>query len=126
MTLQQSAINFGYLGLFAVAGRTVVYSSPTVGVATVSAVVGKSPDSVSTEFGVLISSLKDYIIKAADLILIGSSGSSGTGELVTPQVGDTITEANGDVYEVVLANGVDCFNYPDPDKEWLRIHTQEI
>lgn len=125
MNLQGLAINQAYLGLFAVAGRAVSYSRSDAGVAAVSAVVGKSQQEASTEFGVMLREVRDYIIKSADLVLIGSSGSSGAGELITPAPGDTITDM-GFVWEVIqLVNG-DCSNNADPDNIWCRIHTQQL
>ena len=64
--------------------------------------------------------MRDYLIAAADLIISGS--------VIEPIPGDQIKEVNGEttfVYEVASPyEGRPCFDYSDPGRSTLRIHTK--
>lgn len=120
--LQQAAIDFGYISAFAVAGRQISYVRNSVGICSLSAIVGKTTDEASDEMGLPYSRVtKDYIIKTVDLLV----GSSGAEENILPKPGDTIIDA-GFTYEVINLTSQSCFYFSDPDKNWIRVHTQEI
>jgi hypothetical protein len=64
---------------------------------------------------------RDYLIRAADLVLDGA--------LTTPAVGDRIAEIVGgrvEVYAVMGAGSEKHFRPSDPDALALRIHTAHV
>lgn len=58
---------------------------------------------------------RDYLVRAADLVLAGGP--------IQPQRGDRITDG-GVVYEVLAPAGQDCWRKSDPYGITLRIHTK--
>lgn len=64
---------------------------------------------------------RDFIITAADLVLVAVIGPSPD----TPRPGDTIDHA-GRRYEVLEMPGEPAFRYLNPDRLQMRIHTKEI
>lgn len=123
MSTFASAITNALATIRAAAGVTVTYSR---GADTVSltAVPGRTryesnvPSGVVTEF-----QTRDYIIKAADLILAGS--------VTLPQDGDQITDvdAAGDdvVYEAMSPGGdAPSWTFSDTARTHLRIHTKVV
>jgi hypothetical protein len=64
---------------------------------------------------------RDYLIRAADLVLGGNP--------VQPQRGDQIREASGAqtlVYEVLAPGKEPPWRWADPHRQMLRIHTKHI
>jgi hypothetical protein len=62
---------------------------------------------------------RDYLIRAADLVL--------NGEQTLPQRGDEIVESNGVTHEVMgPGSGEPDWRFSDPQRLTLRIHTKEI
>ena len=117
---QQNAIDLHYIGLFAVAGRSVTFTQGGES-ASITAAVGSRTHEVDSEFGLLTIDTRDYICKAEDLVISGST--------VKPQMGDTITETIGDddyVFEVVNTGNDACYEQADPSKKYLRIRTQLV
>jgi hypothetical protein len=71
--------------------------------------------------GILHSESRDYLIRAADLMLAG--------ERVTPRRGDQVRETDAGVtfvYEVTAPGDEPHWRYSDPYRLTLRIHTQQI
>jgi hypothetical protein len=60
---------------------------------------------------------RDYLVKAADLVLAG--------EPIQPQRGDRIVDGSA-VYEVLAPAGQDCWRKSDPYGITLRIHTKQM
>lgn len=68
---------------------------------------------------------RDYLIRAADLV-VGGQG-------ILPQRGDRIRESSGSagegqvrVYEVVGPGHEPCWRWSDPYRQTLRIHTTQV
>ena len=99
------------------ASQTVTYSR---GVATVSlsAAIGSSAFSLDNGNVVLTIESRDYLFAAADLILGGVQ--------VTPLAGDRITEADGQVYEVLPMAGEPAWRHSDRQRTSLRVHTRQV
>ena len=103
------------------ASRPVVYQRGAESVA-LSATVGRSVFQVVTADGLVEQvERRDYLIRAADLVLGGA--------VVVPEVGDRIRETIGarvEVYEVMGAGQEKHFRKSDPDGLTLRIHTAHV
>ena len=86
------------------------------------ATIGRTEFEQADEYGVLHrTESRDYIIRAADLVLAG--------ETVLPKAGDQIREADGNVvhvYEVMAPSGEPPWRYSDPYRVALRIHTKHV
>ena len=86
------------------------------------ATVGRSMFQVVTADGLVEQvERRDYLVRAADLVLGGAQ--------VEPQVGDRIRETVGgnvQVYEVMGAGQEKYFRKSDPDGLTLRIHTAHV
>ena len=64
---------------------------------------------------------RDFIVRAADLVL--------GGDVVEPQRGDTVRETVGaavHVYEVLAPPGESEWRYSDPHRTILRIHAKRV
>ena len=101
--------------------RTVSYCRGKDSV-DVRATVGKTVFEVDSGYAVLerIES-RDYLVPAADLVL--------DGEVTLPARGDRIKEADGEkvfVYEVMAPGSEPHFQFSDPYRKTLRIHTKFI
>jgi hypothetical protein len=103
------------------ASRPVVYQRGAESVA-LSATVGRSVFQVVAADGLVEQvERRDYLIRAADLVLGGA--------VVVPEVGDRIRETIGarvEVYEVMGAGQEKHFRPSDPDGLTLRIHTAHV
>ena len=103
------------------ASRPVTYRRGAASVA-LSATVGRSVFQVATAEGLVETvERRDYLIRAADLVLDGA--------LTTPAVGDRITEIVGgrvEVYAVMGAGSEKHFRPSDPDALTLRVHTAHV
>jgi hypothetical protein len=103
------------------ASRPVTYSRGAASVA-LSATVGRSVFQVAAAEGMVETvERRDYLIRAADLVLDGA--------VTTPAVGDRIRETIGarvEVYEVMGAGQEKHFRKSDPDGLTLRIHTAHV
>ena len=103
------------------ASRPVTYQRGEESI-TLNATVGRSMFQVVAADGVVEQvERRDYLVRAADLVL---------GSVVTmPQVGDRIRETVGgkvQVYEVMGAGQEKHFRKSDPDGLTLRIHTAHV
>jgi hypothetical protein len=103
------------------ASRPVTYQRGEESIA-LNATVGRSMFQVVAADGVVEQvERRDYLVRAADLVL-GSA-------VVVPQVGDRIRETVGgkvQVYEVMGAGQEKHFRPSDPDGLTLRIHTAHV
>jgi hypothetical protein len=103
------------------ASRPVTYRRGVASVA-LNATVGRSVFQVATTDGLVETvERRDYLIRAADLVLDRA--------LTTPAVGDRIRETIGtrvEVYEVMGAGQEKHFRKSDPDGLTLRIHTAHV
>jgi hypothetical protein len=103
------------------ASRPVMYLRGAQSVA-LNATVGRSVFQVVAADGMVEQvERRDYLIRAADLVLGGA--------VVLPQVGDRIRETIGakvEVYEVMGAGQEKHFRKSDPDGLTLRIHTAHV
>lgn len=113
----QTAIDSNYQALLFVAGLSATYRRSSTVSCQLSAAMGKSNHEVETTYGMMTSEVKDFVIKTSDLILDGI--------VSVPQIGDTIDIMAG-TYEVIAPNGSDCYTQPDPNRKWMRIHTQMV
>jgi hypothetical protein len=99
--------------------REVEYRRGDTGVATVLATLGRSSFPVVSAAGVLEEvERRDYLVRAADLILGGAQ--------TEPQAGDRIVETvagREETYEVAGAGQEKAFRRSDGDGLTLRIHT---
>ena len=88
----------------------------------VRATIGKTEYEIEDAAGAVVRvQTRDYLIKAADLILGGSPA--------LPQPGDRIHETDGDVtfvYEVLSPGTEPCWRYSDPHRQLLRVHTKQV
>ncbi|MCX5683757.1 MAG: hypothetical protein NT049_08740 [Planctomycetota bacterium] len=103
------------------ASRPVMYQRADESVA-LNATVGRSMFQVVAADGMVEQvERRDYLVRAADLVLGGA--------VTMPQVGDRIRETVGDkvqVYEVMGAGQEKHFRPSDPDGLTLRIHTAHV
>ena len=88
----------------------------------VRATIGKTVFEVDSGYAVLerIES-RDYLVPAADLVMAG--------QVTLPLRGDRIKETDGDkvfVYEVMAPGSEPHFQFSDPYRKTLRIHTKFI
>jgi hypothetical protein len=101
--------------------RTVTYARGKDSI-TVRATIGKSVFEVESGYAVLerVES-RDYLVSAADLVLAGA--------VTLPLKGDRIKETDGGkmfVYEVMAPGNEPHFQFSDPYRKTLRIHTKFI
>ena len=85
------------------------------------ATVGQTIFEVEREFGLERVESRDFLIRAADL-LIGAA-------VVEPQAGDRIKETVGAdvlVFEVIAPGAEPPWRYSDPGRKTLRIHTKRV
>jgi hypothetical protein len=103
------------------ASRPVTYQRGEQSIA-LAATVGRSMFQVVAADGLVEQvERRDYLVRAADLVLGGA--------VVVPQVGDRIRETVGgkvQVYEVMGAGQEKHFRPSDPDGLTLRIHTAHV
>ena len=103
------------------ASRPVTYQRGEQSIA-LNATVGRSMFQVVAADGLVEQvERRDYLIRAADLVLGGA--------VTMPQVGDRFRETVGDkvqVYEVMGAGQEKHFRPSDPDGLTLRIHTAHV
>ena len=101
--------------------QTVLYQRGAESI-ELSATIGRTEFEQADEYGVLHrTESRDYIIRAADLVLAG--------ETVLPKAGDQIRETDGaltHVYEVMAPGGEPPWRYSDPYRVALRIHTKHV
>jgi len=101
--------------------QTVQYQRGADSVA-LAATIGRTEFEQADEYGVLHRiEARDYVIRAADLML--------GGETVLPKAGDQIHETEGAVthiYEVMAPGGEPPWRYSDPYRVALRIHTKHV
>jgi len=101
--------------------RPVVYMRGGASV-EVQATIGRTVFDQQDQFGVLHrTESRDYLIRAADLVLAG--------EAALPKAGDRVREPAGTgalLYEVMAPEGEPPFRYSDPERITLRIHTKFI
>jgi hypothetical protein len=90
--------------------------------ALVLATIGKTEYEIEDSAGAVVRvQTRDYLIRAADLVLGGSPA--------LPQPGDRIHETDGDatfVYEVLSPGTEPCWRYSDPHRRLLRVHTKQV
>lgn len=116
MSLFASIIAQGLAAIGQAAGEAALYSRGADSVA-VTAVPGRAAGDLDDAGNVVVlSSLHDWIIKAADLVLIGAT--------VLPKRGDRIT-VGGRVYETSV-EGEQVYSWCDPGHTYLRIRTREV
>lgn len=101
--------------------RMVVYQRGGDSV-ELAATIGRSEFEQADEYGSVhrIES-RDYLVRAADLVLAGSQ--------TLPQGGDRIRETAGEqvfVYEVMAPGTEPPFRHSDPYRQTLRIHTKHV
>ena len=103
------------------ASRAVTYERGALQ-AEVQATIGRTVFEVDDGFGVLEKfEARDYLVRAADLVLGGG--------VVLPERGDRIREIEGStthVYEVMAPGKEPPWRYSDPYRNRLRIHTKQI
>jgi hypothetical protein len=99
----------------------VTYSRPgstPLAVGPIPAKLGKTPYETVDASGVVTTvESRDFLIEAADLVLGGAA--------VEPARGDRITDAVGQVWEVALGPGQQCFRRVEFDTVF-RIHTKHV
>ncbi|MBL0920923.1 MAG: hypothetical protein IBJ10_02210 [Phycisphaerales bacterium] len=111
--------------------REVVYVRGEASI-PVFATVGRTRFEQADEYGVIRrSEARDFLIRAADLVVSGDVGGPEPVEdvSITPAAGDRIRERFGDVwhiYEVGPIPGEPAFRFSDPGRITLRIHTFHV
>lgn len=100
---------------------TVVYERGVHSVEA-AATIGRTVFEVADEAG-FISRIesRDFIVRAADLVLNGAA--------VLPQRGDRVRETVGPrvfVYEVLSPAGEDVWRFSDPQRTDVRVHTKFV
>jgi hypothetical protein len=97
-------------------GGTISY------VVELQATIGRTEFEQVDEFGIVYKlQSRDFLIRAADLVL--------NNELTLPKAGDRIRETVGAqtfVYEVMSPGGVPPWRYSDPYRRTLRVHTKYL
>jgi len=101
--------------------RPVVYLRGGASV-ELDATVGRTVFDQQDQFGVLHrTESRDYLIRAADLVLAGDQ--------VLPKAGDRVRELAGTgalLYEVMAPGAESPFRFSDPERITLRVHTKFI
>jgi len=117
MTLQSEAVTAAFKCARAISGRSVVYARGANSV-TLSCVPGRTQFAAETGDGIIdYTNTDDYLFLASELIL--------NSVLVTPLMGDTVTDAG--VTRTVFSTAGDArFRYTDQEKKIIRIHTRAI
>lgn len=109
--------------------RPVVYLRGSDSV-EVQATIGRTVFDQQDQFGVLHrTESRDFLIRAADLVLAGAMTPPNAGETTLPKAGDRVREPAGTaalLYEVMAPEGEPPFRYSDPERITLRIHTKFI
>ncbi len=106
--------------------RTVTYQrGPIVDMlytVELAATIGRTVFEQADEFGMIQrTESRDYLIRAADLVLAGKP--------TLPRAGDYICETEGDtafVYEVMAPGNEPPWRYSDPYRKTLRVHTKHV
>ena len=103
------------------AGVEVTYKRGALSV-ELCAVAGKTRYELADEEGlVAVYYARDYLIRADELVL--------DGELIQPQLGDTIDETQTDgthTYKVIDLPGEPAWRWSDEQRVRARVHTKEI
>jgi hypothetical protein len=101
--------------------RTVVYQRGADAV-EIAATIGRTEFEQVDDFGVVQKvQSRDFLVRAADLMLAGAP--------TLPKAGDRIREAVGAqtfVYEVMAPGNEPPWRYSDPYRKALRIHTKHV
>jgi len=101
--------------------QSVVYQRGT-DTTPVPATVGETVFQIDDGAGALLRvESRDYLIRAADLVLAGNA--------ILPKRGDRIRETSGTqviVYEVVGPGDEPCWRWSDSYRQTLRIHTKQV
>ena len=105
--------------------RTVLYVRDTENasyIVELLATIGRTEFEQVDEFGIVHKlQSRDFLIRAADLVL--------NSELTLPKAGDRIRETVGAqtfVYEVMAPGGEPPWRYSDPYRKTLRVHTKHV
>lgn len=99
--------------------RLVTYSRSGSSL-TLAAAIGTTSFDIESSFGVEHFESRDFLVRAADLVLDGQQG--------LPQPGDTVTETQDGrtyTYEVVSPGNGQCYSL-DGYRRALRIHTKQV
>lgn len=118
MTRMDTLLSAGQSALRSFAGQTVIVSR---GVQTcqLCAVQTRRPYEAMEESGLVTVVLsEDFLIARADY--------KPTGAVSLPEVGDRIEIVSGEQFEVVPLAGGNHFDYRDPAKTELRLHTKRV
>ena len=94
----------------------VAYTQGATTLTDVLATVGRTPFEVMDGEVMIAYESRDYIIRAADLAVGGTR--------IIPASGDTITEADGKVYEVSVPKPLNVYESFGPTGTVLKIHTK--
>lgn len=101
--------------------RTVTYLRGTDS-AELPATIGQTTFEQADEYGVIHrTQSRDYLISAADLVLVGT--------VEQPKAGDRIRETVGAqvfLYEVMAPGGEPPWRYSDPHRNTLRVRTKFV
>jgi hypothetical protein len=99
--------------------EAVTYTFADASTVSVQATRGRSEFEMVDQNGIQHElSTRDFLLHAADL--------KQSDTVVTPTAGETITDASGNVYEVMQITGVPSWQYSDPGETILRIHTKVV
>jgi len=101
--------------------RTVVYQRGANAV-EIAATIGRTEFEQVDEYGVVQRlQSRDFLVRAADLVLAGAT--------TLPKAGDRIRETVGAqtfVYEVMAPGNEPPWRYSDPYRKALRVHTKHV
>lgn len=101
------------------AAKSVTYTRRGQAVGSgLTATYGRTVFEQDSTTGVIRWESKDFIFDAADLTI--------SSVVVQPENGDRITDAAGNVFEVLGDNGEPCFKYTDGHRVQVRVHTKQV
>lgn len=97
--------------------EAVTYQRSGASAFSVNATIGRTGSDQLTE-GELVAGVKvrDYIFRAVDLRVSGT--------FVPPRRGDLVTDADGQVWEVVEIGGEECWRWSTEYKDSVRVHVR--
>lgn len=96
------------------ASQSVDYEAEHGSVEGILATLGETEVEEMTDIAVIQGKRRDYILQASDLVI--------SGEKFEPTEGDRIIEGNLKC-RVVAIGDMACFNYLDPYRTMIRVHT---
>lgn len=122
----QNGIDQGLASIRTIGGQTVTYARGPYKNQAIIGVRGSSKiETADADGASIIARGVDWLFKTADLKLPNPRNVSQL-KLITPQQGDRITTASGEIYEVQSVGGDAPSRYSDPEGTHTRCHTRRV